>query len=54
MGHDTGLKQAEYDVEVKLSDLQGDTDSPLYSISSFEELGMYATISSLTHHLTIT
>jgi hypothetical protein len=27
-------------VEVKLSDLQGDESSPLFSISSFEDLGM--------------
>ncbi len=35
-----GIIESAYDVEVKLSDLQSDTDSPLYSASSFEELGM--------------
>ena len=34
------LHDAQYDVEVKLSDIQGDVNSPLFSISSFEELGM--------------
>jgi ATP-dependent RNA helicase DDX19/DBP5 len=36
----SGLHDGEYEVEVKLSDLQGDTSSPLYSIQSFEQLGM--------------
>jgi ATP-dependent RNA helicase DDX19/DBP5 len=36
----SGLHEGSYEVEVKLSDLQGDTSSPLYSISSFEELGI--------------
>lgn len=36
-----GLIEPAYDVEVKLSDLQADTESPLHSIvSSFEELGL--------------
>lgn len=39
-GNDSGLIDAQYEVEVKLSDLQGDVNSPLYSVSSFEELGM--------------
>lgn len=34
------LHDAQYEVEVKLSDIQGDVNSPLFSISSFEELGM--------------
>lgn len=36
----TGLLESTYDVEVKLSDLQNDTQNPLYSVSSFEELGL--------------
>jgi ATP-dependent RNA helicase DDX19/DBP5 len=36
----SGLHDAQYEVEVKLSDIQGDKDSPLFSVSSFEELGM--------------
>ena|SRR6266487_4550287 len=34
------LHDGEFDVEVKLSDIQGDVNSPLYSAKSFEELGM--------------
>jgi ATP-dependent RNA helicase DDX19/DBP5 len=37
----SGLHDAQYEVEVKLSDIQGDKDSPLFSVSSFEELGMW-------------
>jgi hypothetical protein len=37
----SGLQDSQYDVEVKLSQLQANTDSPLYSIHSFEELGLY-------------
>ncbi|RFU26234.1 hypothetical protein B7463_g10107, partial [Scytalidium lignicola] len=36
----SGLHDTQYEVEVKLSDIQGDENSPLYSISSFEELGI--------------
>lgn len=39
-GANSGLVETSYDVEVKLSDLQADQDSPLYSVSSFEELGL--------------
>jgi ATP-dependent RNA helicase DDX19/DBP5 len=40
-GLNSGLIETTYDVEVKLSDLQADTESPLYSgVSSFEELGL--------------
>jgi ATP-dependent RNA helicase DDX19/DBP5 len=35
-----GLIESTFDVEVKLSELQADTDSPLYSVSSFEQLGL--------------
>ena len=34
------LPPSEYEVEVKLSDIQGDESSPLYSVNTFEELGM--------------
>lgn len=30
----------QYEVEVKLSDIQGDEKSPLYSVKSFNQLGM--------------
>lgn len=36
----SSLHDAQYEVEVKLSDIQGDENSPLYSVSSFEQLGM--------------
>lgn len=36
----SGLHDTQYEVEVKLSDIQGDVNSPLYSITSFQELGM--------------
>ena len=35
------LHEPQYDVKVKLSDIQGDVNSPLFSIASFEELGMF-------------
>ncbi|KAL1991290.1 hypothetical protein VTN49DRAFT_5282 [Thermomyces lanuginosus] len=34
------LQEPEYDVEVKLSDLQADPNNPLYSVKSFDELGL--------------
>lgn len=34
------LHDGQFDVEVKLSDIQGDVNSPLYSAKSFEELGL--------------
>jgi ATP-dependent RNA helicase DDX19/DBP5 len=33
------LQEPEFDVEVKLSDLQADPNNPLYSVKTFEELG---------------
>jgi hypothetical protein len=36
----SALHEPQYAVEVKLSDIQADANSPLYSIGSFEELGM--------------
>lgn len=36
----SSLHDTEYEVEVKLSDIQGREGDPLYSINSFEELGM--------------
>lgn len=37
-----GLLESINAVEVKLSDQQADEKSPLFSVSSFEELGLYA------------
>lgn len=31
----------EADVEVKLSDMQADPDNPLFSVTSFDKLGVY-------------
>lgn len=35
------LHDTQYEVQVKLSDIQGDVTSPLHSISTFEDLEMY-------------
>lgn len=37
---ETNLLSSSYEVKVKLADLQADPNSPLYSIKSFEELGL--------------
>lgn len=36
----SGLHDTDYEVEVKLSDLQNQQDNPLYSVKSFEQLNM--------------
>ncbi|CAZ84903.1 unnamed protein product [Tuber melanosporum] len=36
----SGLNEPEYEVAVKLADLQGDPNSPLYSVKRFEDLGL--------------
>ncbi|KAG0138270.1 P-loop containing nucleoside triphosphate hydrolase protein [Tuber indicum] len=36
----SGLNEPEYEVAVKLADLQGDPHSPLYSVKRFEDLGL--------------
>ena len=41
---ETNLIQSKYEVAVKLQDLQADPNSPLYSVKSFEELGLYGQI----------
>jgi ATP-dependent RNA helicase DDX19/DBP5 len=33
-----GLREPEYDVDVKLADIQADPHSPLFSVKSFDEL----------------
>ena len=38
---ESGLNESTYEVEVKLSDLQNDANSPLYSAATFEQLGLY-------------
>ena len=35
------LHEPDYDVEVKLADMQADPNNPLYSATTFEELGLY-------------
>lgn len=37
---DANLVTSEYEVKVNLADLQADPDSPLYSVKTFEELGL--------------
>ena len=37
---DSNLIVSNYDVAVKLADMQGDPDSPLYSVKRFEDLGL--------------
>jgi ATP-dependent RNA helicase DDX19/DBP5 len=34
------LQEPEWDVEVKLADLQGDPNNPLFSAKKFEDLGL--------------
>lgn len=34
------LQEPDYSVEVKLSDLQADPNNPLFSVKSFEDLGL--------------
>ena len=34
------LQEPDYEVEIKLADMQLDPNNPLYSIKSFEELGL--------------
>ena len=36
----TNLIKSDYEVKVKLADLQADPNSPLYSVKSFDELGL--------------
>lgn len=36
----SNLQESQYEVQVQLSDLQQDTDHPLASIASFDELGL--------------
>lgn len=38
--NDSNLISSTYEVQVKLADLQADPNSPLYSVKSFEELGL--------------
>ena len=40
LGGSPGLDEPEFDVNVKLADLQDDPNNPLYSVKSFEELNL--------------
>ena len=40
LGGSSGIYEPSYEVDVKLSDIQANPDDPLYSIKSFEELGL--------------
>ena len=35
-----GLQEPEYEVEIKLADMQADPNNPLYSVKSFDELDL--------------
>ena len=39
-GGSSGVYDSSYEVNVKLSDLQANPDDPLFSVKSFEELGL--------------
>lgn len=39
-GGEAGVVEPSYDVEIKLADIQANPNDPLYSIKSFEELGL--------------
>jgi hypothetical protein len=41
------LLESQYEVAVKLADMQGDPNSPLYSVKRFEDLGMYVSHTSV-------
>ena len=34
------LQEPEFEVDVKLADMQADPNNPLYSVTSFEQLGL--------------
>ena len=40
LGGTTGIYEPDYDVDVKLSDVQADPNNPLFSIKTFDELGL--------------
>ena len=40
MNGSQGLDEPEFDVNVKLADLQDDPNNPLYSVKTFEELNL--------------
>ncbi|CAF9918268.1 RNA helicase required for poly(A+) mRNA export [Imshaugia aleurites] len=44
LGGSSGIYDPSYEVNVQLSDLQANPDDPLYSIKSFEELGLHENI----------
>ncbi|KAL4402435.1 RNA helicase required for poly(A+) mRNA export [Malassezia pachydermatis] len=41
-GSETNLLESKYDVQVTLADQQADPNSPLYSVKSFDDLGLHA------------
>ena len=40
LGGETGVIEPSYEVEIKLADIQANPNDPLYSIKSFEQLGL--------------
>lgn len=53
-GNGDALHEVEYNVEVKLADLQADPNNPLYSAKSFEQLNLYARPLRVVHGPTFT
>ena len=40
VSHGSELHETEYDVQIKLADLQADPNNPLYSVKTFQELNL--------------
>lgn len=40
----SNLQEPEYNVNVKLSDLQADPNNPLYSVKNFSDLGLWVAL----------
>lgn len=47
-GGSEGLDEPEFDVNVKLADLQDDPNNPLYSVKTFAELNLFVPFHSTT------
>lgn len=54
LGGDSIVDNSGFDVHVKLSDLQANPDDPLFSIKSFEELGLNQNILKGIYHMRFT
>ena len=54
LGGNDIVENVEFDVQVKLSDLQANPNDPLYSIKSFEDLGLSESILKGIYHMRFT